>query len=169
VCVGCKQITPCIARSQKHKPWRRDTKHRQHPLAAPAPTYACAVSAYRPRRMSEDRKSRPFPGFTIPSALSHPLSELRIRRALSINTRRFSQCSICACVVPPLPTRGLALKFPPGLWPAAIGPFFLSRTRSVRRQHHGGYRDVTRERRRGSRAVRQLGTGWESGIFVPLG
>jgi hypothetical protein len=83
VCVGYKQITPCIARSQKHKPWRRDTKHRQHPLAAPAPTYACAVSAYRPRRMSEDRKSRPFPGFTIPSALSHPLSQSFESAALS--------------------------------------------------------------------------------------
>ncbi|XP_020024099.2 U6 snRNA-associated Sm-like protein LSm2 [Castor canadensis] len=33
--------------------------------------------------MSEDRKSRPFPGFTIPSALSHPLSQSFESAALS--------------------------------------------------------------------------------------
>lgn len=54
-----------------------------------------------------------------------------------------------ACVIPSRPTRGLALGLPPGLWPAALGPFLRGPGRSAWRQHHGGYRDVKRERRRG--------------------
>ena len=67
----------------------------------------------------------------------------------------------CACATPPRPTRGLAIQFPPGLRPTAPGPRLPGPAES---KHHGRYRDVTRGRPWGARAVGTVG----GGVGVPL-
>lgn len=98
-----------------------------------------------------DRKARPSLGLAVFSALSFSALAPESPRALG---PAFLAAPPGACVIPSRPTRGLALGLPPSLWPAAPGPFLRGPGRSAWRQHHGGYRDVKRERRRPPRAVR---------------
>lgn len=158
--------------------WNCTYCHRkeQKPLRsgeAPSPTLeqqlGPAPARWEPATPGGSRKagsSAPFPALAFPSALYPPPSPSREpagRCPPPLGALRGASCS--ACATPPRPTRGFAFQLPPGLRSTAPGPRSPGPAGAQRRKHHGRYRDVTRGRPRGARAVETVG----GGAGVPLG